>query len=430
MRVAYLLDIKFVREYPQTIKNDLIKRNDSEKLAWVDDLLVTDKKVRELKVEIDQLRQRRNTISREINTGRKAGRDISALLEEAKALPERIKELDSVKDAALEKVRYYLMRLPNILDESVPVGEDESGNVEIRKVGTKREFSFPIKNHGQLAVEKDWADFERAARAAGAGFSYLKGNLALLDMALQRYAIDLLVKKGFTPIIPPYMMNRSSYEGVTDLSDFEDVMYKIEDSESYLIATSEHPLCAMYQDEIFEEKNLPLRLAGLSPCFRKEIGSHGIDTKGLFRVHQFHKVEQFVFCKPDDSPAIHEELLANAEELYTNLGLPYHVVLICTGDIGTVAAKKYDIEVWMPREEAYREVVSCSNCTSYQAVRLGMRMRDPDDFETKHHIHTLNSTEVATSRTIRAILENYQYEDGSVEIPLVLRPYMNDQEFL
>jgi len=428
--VVYVLDIKFVRAEPDIVRADLIKRNDSEKLSWVDELLATDRRVRELKVEIDQLRQRRNTISRDINTERKAGRDTSALLQEAKSLPDKIKELDSIKDEAEAKVRHYLMRLPNILDESVPVGVDESANIEIRQVGTKRDFSFPIQNHGQLAVEKGWADFERAARTSGAGFSYLKGNLALLDMALQRYAIDLLVQKGFTPVIPPYMMNRASYEGVTDLSDFEDVMYKIEDSDSYLIATSEHPICAMYQDELFEEKHLPLKLAGLSPCFRKEIGSHGIDTKGLFRVHQFHKVEQFVFCKPDDSPRFHEELLANAEELYTNLGLPYHVVLICTGDIGTVAAKKYDIEVWMPREEAYREVVSCSNCTSYQAVRLGMRMRDPEDFETKHHIHTLNSTEVATSRTIRAILENYQYEDGSVEIPHVLRPYMNDQEFL
>ena len=425
-----MLDIKIVRADPDRIRADLKKRNDLERLVWVDELLDNDVRVRELKVEIDGLRQRRNTISRDINAERKARRDTSALMEEAKALPEKIKELDSLKDKAEAKVRYYLMRLPNILDESVPFGEDDGGNVELRRVGTPRHFSFPVQNHGQLAVDKGWADFERAARTSGAGFSYLKGNLALLDMALQRYAIDLLMKKGFTPVIPPYMMNSVSYEGVTDLADFEDVMYKIEDSDSYLIATSEHPICAMYQDEIFEEKDLPLRLAGLSPCFRKEIGSHGIDSKGLFRVHQFHKVEQFVFCKPEDSPKIHEELLVNAEELYTNLGLPYHVVLICTGDIGTVAAKKYDIEVWMPREEAYREVVSCSNCTSYQAVRLGMRMRDPSNFELKHHIHTLNSTEVATSRTIRAILENYQQEDGSVEIPTVLRPYMNDQESL
>jgi seryl-tRNA synthetase len=425
-----LLDIKFVRAEPDRIRADLTKRNDLERLSWVDELLASDRLVRELKVEIDSLRQRRNTISRDINAERKAGRDTTALMEEAKALPEKIKSLDSLKDETEAKVRYYLMRLPNILDESVPFGKDDTENVEIKRVGTPKTFSFPVQNHGQLAVDKGWADFERAARTSGAGFSYLKGNLALLDMALQRYAIDLLMKKGFTPIIPPYMMNRASYEGVTDLADFEDVMYKIEDADSYLIATSEHPICAMYQDEIFEEKDLPLRLAGLSPCFRKEIGSHGIDSKGLFRVHQFHKVEQFIFCKPEDSSGFHEELLANAEELYTNLGLPYHVVLICTGDIGTVAAKKYDIEVWMPREEAYREVVSCSNCTSYQAVRLGMRMRDPSNFELKHPIHTLNSTEVATSRTIRAILENYQQEDGSVEIPAVLRPYMNDQEYL
>lgn len=425
-----VLDIKFVRNNPDTIRADLTKRKDYERLSWVDPLLDADRQVRELKVEIDALRQRRNTISREINAERKAGGDPSALMAEAKALPEKIKALDLVKDEKEQQVRYYLMRLPNILDESVPVGDSDDDNVEIRQVGEKRTFSFPLKNHGQLAVENGWADFERAARVSGAGFSYLKGSLVLLDMALQRYAIDLLVKKGFTPVIPPYMMNRASYEGVTDLADFEEVMYKIEDSESYLIATSEHPLCAMYQDEIFEERDLPIKFSGLSPCFRREIGSHGIDTKGLFRVHQFHKVEQFIFCKPEDSPAFHEELLANAEELYRNLGLPYHVVLICTGDIGTVAAKKYDIEVWMPREEAYREVVSCSNCTSYQAVRLGMRMRDPADFESKYYIHTLNSTEVATSRTIRAILENYQLEDGSVEIPAVLRPYMNDREYL
>ncbi len=425
-----VLDIKFVRNNPDTIRADLTKRKDYERLSWVDPLLDADRQVRELKVEIDALRQRRNTISREINAERKAGGDPSALMAEAKALPEKIKALDLVKDEKEQQVRYYLMRLPNILDESVPVGDSDDDNVEIRQVGEKRTFSFPLKNHGQLAVENGWADFERAARVSGSGFSYLKGSLVLLDMALQRYAIDLLVKKGFTPVIPPYMMNRASYEGVTDLADFEEVMYKIEDSESYLIATSEHPLCAMYQDEIFEERDLPIKFSGLSPCFRREIGSHGIDTKGLFRVHQFHKVEQFIFCKPEDSPAFHEELLANAEELYRNLGLPYHVVLICTGDIGTVAAKKYDIEVWMPREEAYREVVSCSNCTSYQAVRLGMRMRDPADFESKYYIHTLNSTEVATSRTIRAILENYQLEDGSVEIPAVLRPYMNDREYL
>ena len=207
-------------------------------------------------------------------------------------------------------------------------------------------------------------------------------------------------------------------------------MYKIDGSDTYLIATSEHPIGAMYQDEIFEEKDLPLKLAGISPCFRREIGAHGLDTKGLFRVHQFTKVEQFVFCKPEDSWKIHEELLANAEDIFIKLGLPYHVVNICTGDIGTVAAKKYDIEVWMPRENAYKEVVSCSNCTSYQAVRLNIKVRDKSDFELKQHLHTLNSTAIATSRVMRAILENYQEQDGRVQVPPVLRPYMNDREYL
>jgi seryl-tRNA synthetase len=249
-------------------------------------------------------------------------------------------------------------------------------------------------------------------------------------MALQRFAIDLLVKKGYTPIIPPYMINRASCEGVTDLADFENVMYKIEDDDAYLIATSEHPIGAMYQNEIFEDKELPLRLAGISPCFRREIGAHGLDTKGLFRVHQFTKVEQFVFCRPDESWQYHEELLENAEEVFRKLDIPYRVVNICTGDIGTVAAKKYDIEAWMPRENAFKEVVSCSNCTSYQAVRLNIKVRDKSDFESKRHVHTLNSTAIATSRVIRAILENYQQQDSSVEIPSVLRSYMNDQVYL
>lgn len=425
-----MLDIKFVRENPETIRADLRKRGRDGDTWIVDDLLAKDRQSRALKVEIDRLRQRRNSIAREINEARKAGRDCSDLLREASSLPEKIKELESAIESLSREIRSILMSLPNILHESVPVGKDDSDNLELRRVGTPRTFDFPLRNHGELAAERGWADFERAARTAGAGFYYLKGSLVLLDLALQRFAIDLLTGKGFLPVIPPYMMNRASYEGVTDLADFVNVMYKVEDDDAYLIATSEHPLCAMYQDEIFEERDLPLRLCGVSPCFRREIGSHGLDTKGLFRVHQFHKVEQFIFCRPEESWDLHEELLANAEEIYTLLGLPFRVVSICTGDIGTVAAKKYDIEAWMPREERYREVVSCSNCTSYQAVRLRIRVRDPRDFESKRFVHTLNSTAIATSRTIRAILENYQQADGKVVIPGVLQPYMNGAEYL
>jgi seryl-tRNA synthetase len=425
-----MLDIRFVRAHPEIVKADLLKRNDPEKIGWVDDLLKKDARSRELKVETDTLRQRRNTIARDINAAKKAGQDAKDLMAEAAALPQKIRACDAEQEAIKDTTHNYLMRLPNILHDSVPVGKDDSENVEIKRVGTPHAFDFEVKNHGQLAADNNWADFERATKIAGAGFYFLKGSLVLLDLALQRYALDQLEKKGFTPVIPPYMINRSSYEGVTDLSDFEKVMYKIDGDDAYLIATSEHPIGAMYRDEIFEEKDLPLRLAGISPCFRREIGAHGLDTKGLFRVHQFTKVEQFVFCKPEDSWTIHEELLANAEELFIGLGLPYHVVNICTGDIGTVAAKKYDIEVWMPRENAYKEVVSCSNCTSYQAVRLNIKVRDKSDFESKQHIHTLNSTAVATSRVIRAILENNQQGNGSVRVPEVLRPYMNDREFL
>lgn len=425
-----MLDLKFIRENPDVVRQDLQKRGDACKEAWVDDLLEKDRRSRALKVQADELRRRRNSIAREINEERKAGRDTGTLRNEASELPGRIREIEVELDEITATIRHYQMRLPNILHGSVPVGRDDTENVELRRVGTPRTSAFPLSSHGQLAADRGWADFERAARAAGAGFYYLKGNLALLDLALQRYAVDLLAERGFVPIIPPYMINRRSYEGVTDLEDFEKVMYKIDSDDGYLIATSEHPIGAMYQDEIFEERDLPLRLAGISPCFRREIGSHGLDTKGLFRVHQFHKVEQFVFCRPEDSWEIHEELLANAEEIFSRLGLPYRVVNICTGDIGTVAAKKYDIEVWMPREEAYREVVSCSNCTSYQAVRLNTRVRDPHDFESKRFVHTLNSTAVATTRTIRAILENYQEEGEAVVVPPVLRPYMNGLEYL
>ncbi len=425
-----MLDIKFVRAHPEVVLADLEKRQDAEKLLWVDTVLEQDKLFRELTVKNNELRARRNQIAKEINAYKKEGKDPATLFAEAKALPGLIKENDDIMEKATEQVRYYLMRLPNILHESVPYGKDDTENVVVKKVGTPRYLDFELKNHGELAAENGWADFERATKTSGAGFYFLKGNLALLDMALQRFALDTIIAKGYTPIIPPYMMNRKSYEEVTDLGDFEKVMYKIEDDDAYLIATAEHPMAAMYQDEIFEEKDLPLKMVGISPCFRREIGAHGLDSRGLFRVHQFTKIEQFIYCMPEKSWEMHEELLANAEEIFTKLGLPYRVVNICTGDIGTVAAKKYDMEAWMPRDNEYREVVSCSNCTAYQSVRLNIRVRDAHDFESKQWLHTLNSTAVATSRALRCILENYQTEDGKVEIPKVLRPYMNGLEYL
>ena len=251
----------------------------------------------------------------------------------------------------------------------------------------------------------------------------------MLDLALQHFALDFLAERGFTPVIPPFLLRREPYEAVTDLADFENVMYKVEGDDLYLIATSEHPLAALYQGEILDEAKMPIRLAGLSTNFRREIGGHGVDQKGLFRVHQFTKVEQFVFCRPEESPALHEEIRGNAEEIFRRLEVPYRVVNVCTGDVGTVAAKKYDLEAWFPRQQAYREVVSCSNCTDYQARSLGIRLGRAGR-PGKVVPHTLNSTAVATSRALAVIVEQYRQEDGRIEVPKVLRPYLGGREHL
>ncbi len=320
------------------------------------------------------------------------------------------------------------MQLPNLLDESVPLGKDSNDNVQVKTWGTAPKFNFPIKNHIDLALDLDQIDMERAGKISGARFFYLKNQVAQLDMALMSFAIEELTKKGYTPIIPPYLMKREAYEGVTALGDFADVLYKVENEDLYLIATSEHPMAAMYMNEVLKEQDMPLKLAGISTCFRKEAGAHGKDTRGIFRTHQFNKIEQFIFCKPEESAKLLEELLQNSEDLLQKLELPYRVVNVCTGDIGTVAAKKYDIEAWMPAQEGYREVVSCSNCTDYQGRRLGIRYREKEGAPPKGFVHTLNSTAIATGRTIVAIIENNQQENGTINIPTALRKYMGNRE--
>ncbi len=418
-----MLDIHFIRKNPEIIKKDLKKRKDLEKVKWVDDLIKKDSEARKLKQKIDELRKKRNIISQEINKLKKEGKNADKEIKEAKDLPKKIDELENKTDELNKKIKFYLMRLPNILHESVPYGKDDSENKEIRKSGKKPKFSFELKPHGQIAEELGVADFKRAAKISGSGFSYLFKELALMDLALQRFAIDLMIKKNYKLVEPPLMMRREVYEGVTDLADFETMMYKVEGEDSFLIATSEHPLVGMFQNEILSEDELPIKLVGVSPCFRREIGSAGIDTKGLFRVHQFNKVEQIIICKPKDSWKFHEELIKNAEEAFKKLELPYRIVNICTGDIGIVAAKKYDLEAWMPRENKYREVVSCSNCTGYQAVRLNIKYRNKKG--EKEYVHTLNSTVIATGRALKSILENYQQKDGSVKVPKALQSYMN-----
>ncbi len=415
-----MLSLKFVREHSDLVKADLKKRQDFEKLAWVDEILSLDSKYLSILKEVEGLRSERNTLADKIKVLVSQGKDVKDLVDSAKAIPDKIKSLESELNPLKDRINWLLMRLPNILHDSVPIGKDSSENQVVREFGDFVE-NRDLLPHGELIENLGWGDFKRAAKVAGTGFYFLKGDFARLDLALINFAIDFLVKKNYTLIEPPLMLNKSAYEGVTDLGDFESVMYKIDSEDFYLIATSEHPMAAMYRNEIFSENELPLKLVGFSPCFRREIGKHGVDTRGLFRVHQFNKVEQFVFSKPEDSWVLHEELMLNAEEIFKSLGLAYRVVNICTGDIGTVAAKKYDLELWMPREGKFREAVSNSNCTSYQAVRSNIKFRRKDG--SKEFVHTLNSTAIATSRALRAIVETYF--DGSVlKVPKVLWPYM------
>ena len=418
-----MLGIKFIRENPELVKKDLKKRHEKEIIAWVDDLLKKDEEYRKSLQESQNLRAKRNKATLEINELKKQGKDISAKIKEIKELPSEIKKIEEKQKQLKEKITYYLMRIPNILHESVPFGKDDNDNLVVREVGKKKKFDFKLKSHGEMIEDLNGGDFNRAVKIAGAGFYYLKGKIALLDLALQRYAIDLLVKRGFTIVEPPFLMNREAYEGVTSLADFENVMYKIDNEDLYLIATSEHPMGAMFMNEVLKESELPIKFCGVSACFRKEIGSHGIDTRGMFRVHQFNKIEQFIFCKPEQSWKLHEELQKNAEDIYKGLKIPYRVVNVCTGDIGIIAAKKYDLEAWSPREKKYFEVGSNSNCTAYQATRLNIKYENKKG--EKEFIHTLNNTAIATSRAFRAILENYQNKDGSLTIPKVLVPYMN-----
>lgn len=432
-----MLDIKLLRETPDAVRADLRKRGRDP--AVVDAVRAKDDEWREGLNKLQHLRAERNKAGKLIAEAKKAGQDAKPILDRMAALGAEQGALEASVPAAEAERDRLLRSIPNLMHPAVPVGKDDSENREVRAWGGKPTHGFPAVSHVDLLASLDLADLERAARAAGSRFFYLKGDLVLLGRALEFFALRHLAAKGFTAIEPPYMLRREALEGAIDLADFESVIYRVEagaaaapakpgeksaePSELFLIATSEHPIAALHMGELLETKRLPLLYAGVSPCFRKEAGAHGKDTKGIFRVHQFSKVEQFVFCAPADSWRIHEELVRNAEELYQALKIPYRVVDICTGDLGSIAARKYDIEAWMPVQGAYREVVSCSNCTDFQARRYNTRHRaNPGD--PTEVVHTLNSTAIAVQRTLVAILENFQQADGSVVVPEVLRPYV------
>ncbi|MBU0953461.1 MAG: serine--tRNA ligase [Nanoarchaeota archaeon] len=436
-----MLDIKLFREDLAGVKANLKRRGDPRLVQKADQVAAADKTYLKLLREVEQLRKERNSASIEVGKLKREKKNANAMIAKVKVINKQLAAKEQELDKTKAAVRALLFGIPNLLDSSVPTGKDENQNVQIRKWG--RPKAKPLHGHEALAISKDWLDIERAAKVAGARFYYLKNDLAILDLALQRFALDMLRKKKYTPIIPPYLLRRGVYEGVVSLSDFENVMYEVDtktvdkeegrdakpENDLFLIATAEHPLATMYANEVLPEALLPLRYAGVSPCFRKEAGSHGKDTKGIFRVHQFHKVEQFVFCKPEDGENCFAELLKNTEELYKALELPYRVMNMCTGDIGDIAAKKIDLEVWMPHQQAYREIASCSNCTDYQARRLNIRY-GVEGVKPKGFVYTLNNTAIATSRTLVAILENFQQKDGSVKVPAKLVKYVGKRKLL
>ncbi|MDC0243323.1 serine--tRNA ligase [Marine Group III euryarchaeote] len=417
-----MLEMKVFRESPEKIFEDLEKRNLPKEIATA--VIELDNKWRQLIEKGNNLRAKRNTISKTIGDLKKKGQDFSEVLNEMATLKKDLIQNETDTEEALKSRDAKRMVVPNILDDKVPIGKDESGNLELSMHGDidrKKEYF----SHQDILEKINGADLKRASKISGRRFYFLTGDLARLELALINFAVETLSERGYSLTTPPLLMNREAYEGVVDLSDFEDVMYKVDDHDLYLIATSEHPITARFKDEIIELKGGPLKFAGISTNFRKEVGAHGISDRGIWRVHQFSKIEQVIFCKPEDSKKMHEEILNNAIYIFEKLEIPFRVIDICTGDIGTVAARKYDIEAWMPSTNKWKEVVSASNCESYQSVRLNMRYRTS---EGTSFPHTLNSTAVATTRALAAILENNQTENGSVVIPKVLRKWMGNQE--
>ena len=417
-----MIDSKLLKQNPEIIIDTLNKR----KVEFpIHDLISLDARRRQLIVEIQHVKHEKNTLSHSIASKKKENTDTSQEISKMKDIDNRILSLEEEKMSVESRFNLLMRNLPNIIHQSVPIGNNENDNVVIKHSGIIKNFEFRPRDHIEIATSLDLVDIERAAKISGARFYFLKKDLVRMNYALIHFAIDFLSDKGYVLAQPPYMIRRSAMEGAVILEDFEGVIYKINGEDLYMIGTSEHALASMHMDEILNGKLLPIKYAGISTCFRKEAGAHGKDMKGIFRVHQFEKVEQFVYSRPDDSWKEHDNMLTITEEFYEKIGIPYRTVLLCSADLGKISAKTYDIEAWMPGQRAYREIVSCSNCTDYQARRLRIRFKDKTNEETRL-VHTLNSTLVATERTMVSIMENYQTLNGDIEVPDILRKYMGD----
>ena len=420
--MAIMLDIKFIREHVQEVKDNLIHRHNSFDL---DEVLDLDSRRRNLLQETEQLKKQRNEATRQIAEAKRSGQDSAEKIAEMKGISQKISELDRQLSETESILRDGLLHLPNMCDASVPVGKDDSENPEVRRWGDIPAFSFPVKAHDELGADLGILDSERAGKVSGARFYFYLGAAARLERAIYNFMLDLHTQENdYTEVVPPYIINGTSMQGTGQLPKFADDMYKVEGEDMYMTPTAEVPLTNYYAGEILKGEDLPVHLTAFTPCFRKEAGSAGKDTRGLIRQHQFHKVEMVKYCKPEDSWNELESLMAEAEKVLQRLGLPYHVVCLCTGDIGFSSAKTYDIEVWMPAQNKYREISSCSNCLDFQARRANIRFRrhagDKPEF-----VHTLNGSGLAVGRTVAAIMENYQQEDGTIRVPEALQPYMN-----
>ena len=423
-----MLDIKLIREQPEKVKENIRKKSQDDKLPLVDELLEKDKRRLELMKEAQKLRHERNTLAEQIKKKKKEGKDFKQIVTKAKGIPDQIKGIESEQEKLEADIHDIMLRIPNMIHESVPIGEDHTKNVEVERIGEPRKFDFEVKSHVDIAESLRMADFDTSAETSGRGFYYLSSDLALLNMALINYARDYMVKQGYRYVEPPLMIRKNVLTGVYSNDEIAEMSYKIEDEDLYLIATSEHPLIGMFINKTLKKEQLPIRITGYSACFRKEIGSHGIDEKGLFRTHQFHKQEMIVICEPEDSYKFYDEMMKHSKAVFKGLGIPIRELECCSGDLADLKAKSADLEAWSPRKDDYFEITSCTNMEEAQARRLGIRI--DDGHGSKYFAHTLNNTVIATSRAIVAILENFQKKDGTVDIPEALWPYMGGKKKL
>ncbi len=423
-----MLDLKRIRNNPDEIKNALSNRGEEFDVTVIDEIITLDEERRKILVEVEALKSKRNQVSNEIPKLKKAGEDVTAIMSEMRKLGDEVKAFDTRVTEIDERIKYIMLRIPNIPNPQVPDGGSDEDNIEIKKWGEPSKFSFEPKAHWDLGTDLNILDFERGGKVAGSRFTIYKGLGARLERMIISYFLDKhTCENGYTEILPPYMVNRESMTGTGQLPKFEEDAFKVENNGYFLIPTAEVPVTNMYRNEVFSAAELPIKHAAYSACFRAEAGSAGRDTRGLVRQHQFNKVELVKFCRPEDSYSELDKLVIDAESVLQGLGLPYRIVRICKGDLGFTAALKYDIEVWMPSYNRYVEISSCSNFEDFQSRRANIKYRETQN-DKPQFVHTLNGSGVAIGRTVAAILENYQREDGTVVIPDVLRRYMNCDE--